>query len=317
MMSTEAREPASGPRSPLPEAPLLTPAEIAELAARAAQAPLHLLRREVHDHATGDWPSARLGRGLDFEEARPYAPGDDVRDMDWRSTARLGHPYVKVYREERQPTWQVVLDRSATMRFGTRRRLKVAQAARIALWLAFQGAEQQIAVGATLWDCDDLTLPARHGRAALAALLAWLTAPCPPLAGAATEAERDRLRLLTLAQALPRGSRVWLMSDFDWLQEAHVSALGRLAAQATLCLVRVLDPAERELPTMGRVRVLDIGSGRSAWIDTARRGQREAFAQMQARRRERQDALLARCGLKAVEVASDRDDFDRLLARHD
>lgn len=312
---TSATVPAPTPTTAV-DAPLLTPAEVAELAARAAHAPLHLRRHEVHDHAAGDWPSARLGRGLDFEEARPYAPGDDVRDMDWRSTARLGHPYVKVYREERQPTWQLVVDRGPTMRFGTRRRLKVAQAARIALWLAFQGAEQQVAVGATLWDRDDVTLPPRHGRTALLSLVARLDAPCPPQAGAATAPERDRLRLLALAAALPRGSHVWLLSDLDWLREDHVQPLGRLAASTAMRVVRLVDPAERVLPAMGRVRMVDIASGRSAWVDTARRAQREALAESLAGRRRAQDGLLARCGLQAIDVDSHLDDFDTVLARH-
>ncbi len=298
------------------DAPLLTPAEIALLAARAAAAPLRLWRRDVHDHAAGDWPSSRLGRGADFEEARPYVAGDDVRDMDWRSTARLGHPYVKIYREELQPTWQLVLDRGATMRFGTRRRLKVAQAARIALWLAFQGAQQQAAVGATLWDREDIAVPARHGRAAQDALVGLLNASCPPQAGENRHVERDRLRLLALAASLARGSRIWLLSDLHWLREAHVAALGRLGDHAALRVARVLDPAEHALPAMGRVSMLDIGSGRTILIDTARRGDREAFAAAQAAWRAQQDDWLRRSGLVAIDVDSGSDDFDRVLARH-
>ena len=173
-----------------------------------------------------------------------------------------------------------------------------------------------MAVGATLWDRDDATLPARHGRAALMSLVQLLNAPCPPQPAAATEPERDRLRLLALAAALPRGSRVWLMSDLDWLREDHVKPLGRLAAHAELRVLRIVDPAERALPAMGRVRMVDIASGRNAWVDTTRRAQREAFAAAQARRRQAQDALLGRCGLKAVDVDSDVDDFDTVLARH-
>jgi uncharacterized protein (DUF58 family) len=313
--------------------PLLSPADIADLAARAAAAPLHLPRHEVHDRTAGDWPSPRLGRGLDFEEARPYATGDDVRAMDWRSTARLGHPYVKVYREERQPTWQLVLDRSPTMRFGTRRRLKVTQAARAALWLAFQGAQQQAAVGATLWDTEDISLPARLGRAARDTLIARLNAPCPPQAGgkagpddaaaaaapAAAHApitETTRLRLLALATRLPRGSRIWLLSDMAWLRALHVDALARLADHAVLHVVRVFDPSERSLPAMGRVRMLDIASGTTRWVETARRTDREAFAVAQARQLDQQNNWLRAAGITALDMDSSRDDVDALLAAH-
>jgi len=298
------------------QAPLLTPAEIAGLAAMAAHGLPMRAQREVHDHHAGDWPSARLGRGLDFEEARPYAPGDDVRDMDWRSTARLGHPYVKVYREERQPTWHLVLDRGPTMRFGTRRRLKVTQAARLALLVAFHAAEHNVAVGATLWDHPDVVLPAWHGRAAMLQLARALTAACPPEAGgragrAAVEGEHDRLRLLALAAELPRGSRVWLLSDFGWLGQGHASALARLAAWTDLQPVRIGDPAEHELPDLGVLRFDDIGQGRTRWVDTHHASVRTAFAQAQADRLARQDALLARCGLRVVDLGTEEDDLSQ------
>jgi uncharacterized protein (DUF58 family) len=308
--------------APRVDAPLLAPAEVDAIARRAALAPVLATRREVHDHHAGDWPSARLGRGIDFEEARPYTPGDDVRSMDWRSTARLGHPFVKIYREERQPTWHLVLDRGPAMRFGTRRRLKVAQAARVALWLAFQGVEQHAAVGATLWDRQDLLLPAGHGRAAALELVRAVTAPCPPdvapadAHAAARESERERLRLLALLSTLPRGSRAWLLTDFGWLHEQHLGALARLAQSVDVQPVRITDPAEHALPDVGLVRMDDIALGRTRWIDAGRKAARTAFAQALAGRRAQQDALLARCGLRAIDIASDADDFERELRGH-
>ena len=151
-------------------APLITAADIAGLAAQAsflATLPV----REVHDHHAGDWASRWLGRGLDFEESRLYSPGDDIRDMDWRTTARTGRPYLKIYREERQPLVHLVVDRGPTMRFGTRRRLKVAQAVRVAAVLAFTAAGHNGVIGATLWDTQDETLPVRHGRMAALGLI--------------------------------------------------------------------------------------------------------------------------------------------------
>lgn len=295
-------------------APLLSAAEIAEFAAMAAQGLPFATQREVHDHHAGDWPSARLGRGLDFEEARPYAPGDDVRDMDWRSTARLGQPFIKIYREERQPTWHLVLDRGPTMRFGTRRRLKVTQAARLALLVAFHANEQNAAVGATLWDHPDVRLSARHGRAAMLELARAVTTPCPPeslvqVSATAIEGEHDRLRLQALAAELPRGSRVWLLSDFAWLTPAHTTALARLAEHTDLQVVRISDPAEHVLPALGRVRFDDIGQQRARWIDTASRPARAAFERAQVDAWAQQDALFARCGLRPVDLGTEIDDL--------
>jgi uncharacterized protein (DUF58 family) len=306
------------PIPPSVRAPLLGAAEIAALATLGAQGLPLAAQREVHDHHAGDWPSARLGRGLDFEEARPYAPGDDVRDMDWRSTARLGHPYVKIYREERQPTWHLVLDRGPTMRFGTRRRLKVTQAARLALLVAFHANERNATVGATLWDEPDLQIDARHGRTAILTLAQTLVTACPPPSldppgvvptAQATEAERDRQRLQTLATELPRGSRVWLLSDFAWLAPAHATALARLAQHTELRAVRISDPAEHALPDLGRVRFDDIAHRRPRWIDTRGTRARTAYAQAQAEARARQDAVFARCGLRPVDLGTPVDDL--------
>ncbi|MDP3123406.1 MAG: DUF58 domain-containing protein, partial [Thiobacillus sp.] len=102
-------------------APLIAAADMAGLAAQASLLATQPMR-EVHDHHAGDWASRWLGRGLDFEESRLYSAGDDIRDMDWRTTARTGRPHLKIYREERQPAVHLVVDRGATMRFGTRHR---------------------------------------------------------------------------------------------------------------------------------------------------------------------------------------------------
>ena len=160
-------------------APLMSVNEIAALAGQASVL-AHLPVREVHDHHAGDWASRWLGRGLDFEESRLYSPGDDTRDMDWRTTARTGRPHLKIYREERQPAVHLVVDRGATMRFGTRKRLKVTQAARVAAILAFAATGQNGVVGATLWSREDETLPTRHGRLAALGLIDQAGAPCPP-----------------------------------------------------------------------------------------------------------------------------------------
>ncbi|MCL5059393.1 MAG: DUF58 domain-containing protein [Candidatus Thermoplasmatota archaeon] len=157
-------------------APLIAAADMAGLAAQASLLAT-LPVREVHDHHAGDWASRWLGRGLDFEESRPYSPGDDIRDMDWRTTARTGRAHLKIYREERQPLVHLVVDRGATMRFGTRRRLKVAQAARVAAVLAFATAGRNGVIGATLWNAQDETLPARHGRLAALGLIEQAAAP--------------------------------------------------------------------------------------------------------------------------------------------
>lgn len=298
-----------------PEVPASVHASLiaaADMAGLAAQASLlaTLPVREVHDHHAGDWASRWLGRGLDFEESRPYSAGDDIRDMDWRTTARTGRPHLKIYREERQPTVHLVVDRGATMRFGTRRRLKVAQAARVAAVLAFATAERNGVIGATLWNTQDETLPARHGRLAALGLIEAAAAPCPPLTDPTpTEFLHHADRLAALDANLPRGARVVLISDFAWLTEEHVTPLARLAARCDVWAIQIVDPAERALPEMGLVRFHDMASGQRVWLDTGEAAVRSAFADHLAA----QAVRLARAGVRHQQVDSAADDLAALL----
>jgi uncharacterized protein (DUF58 family) len=294
----------------LTEQPLLDADDFASLAAHAADLARARVQREVHDHHAGDWPSAWLGRGLDFEEARPYSPGDDTRDMDWRTTARLGHPFVKTYREERQAMLHLVLDRGATMRFGTRRRLKLAQAARVAALAAFAASMRSIAVGATLWEAmdADLVLAPRHDRAGILTMLQASAAAAPPLPRNAGETTRDADRLHRLAE-LPRGTRLLLASDFTWLDESHERPLALLAERVDLLAVRIIDPAERALPDFGLARVHEIGGDNVRWLDTGSVTARAEHAAAFVLRSEQIEALLARTGARTLEIGSEVDDI--------
>lgn len=295
--------------SALAEQPLLAAPEIAALAAQAALLAQVSARREVHDHHAGDWPSAWLGRGLDFEEARPYAPGDDVRDMDWRTTARLGHPFIKTYREERQPLLHLVVDRGPSMRFGTRRRLKVTQGVRLALLAGFAASADNVAVGLTLWDAPDRTLGARHGRSGWLEAVQALVEPCAPLPADRGEAQHEATRLQTLRAELPRGSRLLLLSDFAWLAPLHERVLASLGEHCDVLAVCISDAAERELPDVGLACFADPAGGPARWLDTRRADVRAAHALAFAARQGEVEARLLRCGLRTLRLAADVDDL--------
>ena len=298
------------------EQPLLAADEIAALAAQAGLLAPAGARREVHDHHAGDWPSAWLGRGLDFEEARPYAPGDDVRDMDWRTTARLGHPYLKTYREERQPLLHIALDRGPSMRFGTRRRLKVTQAARVALLAGFAASASNVAVGLTLWDGQDRTLPARHGRSGWLEAVQALVEPCAPQAAERGEALHEEVRLQALRAELPRGSRLLLLSDFAWLAPLHEAQLASLGAHCDVLAICLHDAAERELPDVGLACFADPAGGAPHWLDTRRASVRAAHAQAYAARQGEMEARLRRCGLRTLRLGGEVDDLLSFLHGH-
>lgn len=277
-------------------APLLTEREIADLA-RRVQA-LRLASRhglQVHHRHIGDFRSAYLGRGLDFEEVRPYQPGDDTRDMDWRTTARTGKAYLKIYREEHHPALHVVVDRGASMRFGTRARLKATQAARIAAVFAF--AAENTCVGGTVLQPEPLVLPCRHGEEGAAALVRAAAAPCPPIVH---PGEADRagygVRLRHLDALLPPGSKLVLVSDFSLLQDTDRPLLARLAARHRTYAVQVLDAVETALPELGMVRFLDLATGKARQLDAGSRQVREAYAREALGLIERRSAWLRDAG---------------------
>jgi uncharacterized protein (DUF58 family) len=294
-------------------APLIAASDMAGLAQQAGLLGA-LPLREVHDHHAGDWASRWLGRGLDFEESRLYSPGDDIRDMDWRTTARTGRAHLKIYREERQPMVHLVVDRGATMRFGTRKRLKVTQAARVAAVLAFAAVGHNGVIGATLWDAQDQDLPPRHGRLAALALIEQAAAPCPPLSDPApTDALHHADRLAALEATLPRGARLVLLSDFAWLTDAHETQLARLAARFDVWAIQIVDAAERALPEMGAACFHDMASGQRLWLDTAQASVRDAVRTAFSNHLEAQAARLARAGVRHQQVGSEADDLVALL----
>jgi len=295
--------------------PLLAAADIAGLAAQASALVNPVRMREVHDHHAGDWASRWLGRGLDFEEARLYSPGDDIRDMDWRTTARTGRPHLKIYREERQPIWHLVIDRGQTMRFGTRRRLKVTQAARLATLLAFLAVERNGVVGATLWDARDQTQPSGHGRLAALALASAAAQPCPPMQDPpATEPLHFHDRLAALDAALPRGARLVLVSDFSWLDATHEALLARLADRLDVLALRIVDPAERDLSDLGLVRFHDMETAALRWLDTGNAQQRRACHAAFVERQAQLAECFGRAGVRYRVVGSEVDELAPVIA---
>lgn len=297
-------------------APLLTPDEIAELIEQArALTRQRPQRRDVHQRHPGDSRSVHMGRGLDFEESRPYQPGDDIRDMDWRTTARIGKPYLKVYREEHHPMLHVVLDRTASMRFGTRVQLKATQAARVATLLGITNSQDCACIGGTLVAEQAVPLICQPGSAGALALAAAAAAPCPPLredkAGGDTGARWSAL-LPRLIAEIPRGSRIVFISDLLWLRETHAAALSLLASQQEVSVIEVVDPAEIELPNVGLAHFRDAGTQEARWIDTRARSVRAAYQSEAAALRAAQALWLRRAGIAHLSLRTDEPALDRI-----
>lgn len=190
--------------------------------------------------------SARVGAGSDFAETRPYQVGDDPRHIDWRASARSRLPLTRTYLAELSRPLGLLIDRNASMRFGSRVRLKAAQALRMALWLATSAQNEGRETAALLHDRPLKWLPPQRGMRSLQTLITQANAPCPPIEPENSARWPESLSML-LAH-LPAGSELVLISDFNGLQEQDERLLRQLGHHCEVRAVHILDPLEQHWP---------------------------------------------------------------------
>lgn len=293
--------------------PLLDADALAELArqGRSLAATERFGPHPVQQRRAGDLASVHRGAGLEFDDSRPYQPGDDLRYMNWRLSARAREPYMKVFREEHRPGAFLVVDRRTTMRFGTRARLKAAQAARLAALTGFAAVERGLALGAVMLEAEPRWLPLQDGGRAALAVARAAAEPCPPQGP--TE-EPGLVRILHLLQPqLPGGSELTLISDFTDLAPTGRGLLLALAHRHPVRALQVLDAAELTLPAAGHLRLEDPVSASCTSLDTGDPATREAFAQSAAEHWRQRLALLDGAGIPWRRVLTGDDAFTRLL----
>lgn len=221
-------------------------------AANSPLAPTLLARREVQHVLLGERQSAFAGRGYEFAENQVYTPGDEARFINWRVLARTGQLYRKMFYEERRPPVWLILDRSATMRYGTRTRLKVALAAQLALYHLFLAQRRGLLTGAVLLDDKPAWFAPTQDRDSQQMLIKALCAPCPPLAETETDQESGLRAVLQQCQVqLSPGCIVILYSDFHDLQASDMPLLHALAQQHSVSARHILDVSEQTLPGHG------------------------------------------------------------------
>lgn len=210
----------------------------------------------------GSYHAVFKGRGMEFAEVREYTPGDDVRTIDWNVTARMGHPYVKKFVEERDLTLLLVVDLSGSQQFGSQYMLKRDLAAELAAVLAFSAVANHDRVGAVLFTdrVESFVAPARGNDHALR-IVRDLLAARP--AGRGTDLD---LALRFSRQVLKRRSIVAVISDFQ--AEGYERALGVLRRRHDVIALHLSDPREQEVPDVGLVALSDPETGAVQVVDT-------------------------------------------------
>jgi uncharacterized protein (DUF58 family) len=270
----------------------------------------------------GDWRSLFRGHGLDLAELREYQHHDDVRRIDWHVTARMNQPYVREYLEDREAAAWFVLDLSASVDFGTRAR-KRSVAADLTGVLASALTRKGHRVGALLYGSGvESTLPARQGRRHVMELMhrieqrPALTVVRGGAANAADKKHQGLTQLDTLLkasqQAIKGRSAVFVISDFI-SAPGWQAPMARLVSRHDVIAVRIVDPAEREMPDVGLVPLMDAETGDTVMVDTGSASFRKRYAELSAVREQGVRESLAEVGVDTLEITTDEDMAQALL----
>ncbi|MCU0452987.1 MAG: DUF58 domain-containing protein [Bacteroidetes bacterium] len=254
----------------------------------------------VNQVFSGEYHSVFKGRGMAFSEVREYQIGDEIRTIDWNVTARLNHPFVKVFEEERELTVMLLVDMSGSQYFGSQQSLKRDVAAELSAILAFSAMKNNDKVGAILFTGEvERFIPPRKGRSHALRIVRELLSFEPT-----STSTNIRGALEYLNHIQKKRSIVFLISDF--MDEGYEAALRIAGKRHDLIGLVLQDPRELDLPPVGLIPLRDAESGEVRWVDTSDRRLRTAFkadrlAVQQARR-----SLFLKSRLDAVELRLDR-----------
>jgi len=256
-------------------------------------------RRLVEDLFSGGTESVFKGRGVEFEEVRPYVPGDEVRDIDWNVTARLGQAYVKRFVEERELTVMLVVDVSRSMLFGTRGQEKRELAAELCALLGFAAVRQNDRVGVALVsDQVEHFVPPSRGRVHLLRILRDV------LDHESARGTRLGTAARFLTRTLHRRSLVFWISDFEDRLDPHDWRV--MAARHELTALAVRDPADEHMPRAGWVLLEDLETGKRRLVDSGSDTLRKLYHQGARERRRAAEAALSAALCPVVEIRTDK-----------
>jgi uncharacterized protein (DUF58 family) len=258
-------------------------------------------RRLVTDMFGGEYHSVFKGLGMEFAEVREYAAGDDIRSIDWNVTARMGHPFVKLYREERELTVVLLVDQSASEFFGTRERLKSELAAEVAALLALSAVENNDRVGLVLFtDRVELTVPPAKGRRHVLRVVREILAHQPQGTGTDLAGALDHLCRLQKRRAV-----VFLISDF--FAQGYEQSLSIASRRHDLIALRLRDKREDILPAVGVVALRDLETGRELLVDTSNRKVRARFGKSVVDRERAYVRAVRRAQVDSVDLWTNED----------
>lgn len=261
------------------------------------------------DVFAGAYHSVFKGRGMTFAEVREYQYGDDVRDINWNVTARHGKPYVKIYEEERELTLMLLVDVSASRNFGAVGESKKEMMAEIAATLAFSSLQNKDKVGVIFFsDKVEKYIPPKKGLGHVLLIIRELLNLEPQDSGTDISSA-----LHFLNTVVKKRSVVFLLSDFidehPWIDPMRIAA-----RKHDLAAIQVYDKRDAQMPDIGLVRMQDMETGRTRWVNTSSARVRKAYNQLWYHRQQEMRSAAIQCGLDIASISTDEDFVRQLLA---
>ena len=289
--------------------------DVKELMAKVGKIRI-LTNKLIDDQLSGDYHSTFKGQGVEFDEVRPYTPGDDVRTIDWNVTAKTGLPYIKRFSEERELTILFMVDVSGSQGYGSVRRSKMELAAEVTALLALTAIRNQDKIGLILFS-DQIVkyIPPRKGRDSVMRLVREVLAAEDSATGGTDIAAA--LKFLNSVQK--RRAVVFLVSDFLLSsvkpQTSSFEQLLRATARHhDMVCVPVSDPAEQELPNVGLVELEDPETGELVLVDTSSAAVRRRFSATASEENEELKRFFLKTGIDTLTIATDRPYIDEVRA---
>ncbi|MCP4266912.1 MAG: DUF58 domain-containing protein [Candidatus Brocadiaceae bacterium] len=255
--------------------------------------------RLVNDVLAGEYVSVFKGRGMEFDEVREYQAGDDIRTIDWNVTARLGHPYIKRYTEERELTIMFLVDLSFSGEFGSKKQFKNEIATEICALLALSAVRNNDKVGLILFtDKIEKFVPPKKGKTHVLRVIREVLYYKPENKGTDIS-----IALEYLLKVTKRKTVCFLVSDF--ITEGFERALRIANKRHDMVAVSITDPRELEIPNVGFVELEDAETGEITLVDTSDRKMMERFNRFNIKNMEERARLLRGMGVDLVDVRTD------------
>lgn len=261
----------------------------------------------VEGFVTGLHKSPYHGFSIEFAEHREYVPGDDIRLIDWNVTARLDHPFIKVFREERELTVLLMVDVSSSGGFGSHGALKNETAAEVASILAFSAIKNNDKVGLIVFsDQIERFIYPQKGRAHIWNVIRTILTFTP-------EGKRTNLNLPLeyMLKVQKRKSIAFLISDFQ--APDYMDSLRRARKKHDLVAIHILDPREVDLPDVGLVHLEDAETGETVWVDTSDAAFRERYAKEKNKELHELKARLRSAGVDMIRIHTDRSPVNPII----